>query len=95
MTQWCSCRRRPEDVFYGAYRVPRPAACDVEDARLHHDDIALADEITLTAELIALTGTLARLRPGRQVFARKWLRERHGRVCSALRPQSATDETAS
>jgi len=91
----CSCRPRPEDVFYGAYRVPWPAACDVEDARFHHDDIATADEITLTAELIALTETLARLRPGRHVLAGEWLRERHGHVRTALPNQSATAETAS
>jgi hypothetical protein len=82
-------------VFYGAYRVPWPAACDVEDSRLHHDDLATADEITLTAELIALTETLAQLRPGRHVLASEWLRERHGRVRTALRPQSAAAETAS
>jgi hypothetical protein len=82
-------------VFYGPYRVPWPARCDVEDARLHHDDIRTADEMALTAELIALTGTLARLRPGRHVLAREWLRERHGRVRTALRNQSATAETAS
>lgn len=91
----CSCRPRPEDVFYGAYRVPWPAACDVEDARLHHDDLATLDEIVLTAELITLTETLARLRPGRHVLAREWMRERHGRVRTALRPQPAIAETAS
>jgi len=42
-----------------------------------------------------LTETLARLRPGRHVLAREWLRERHGRVRTALRPQSAAAETAS
>jgi hypothetical protein len=75
--------------------MPWPAACDVEDARFHHDDIATADEITLTAELIALTQALARLRPGRHVLAHEWLRDRHGRVRIALRPQAATAETAS
>jgi len=91
----CSCRLRPEDLFYGAYRVPWPAACDVEDARFHHDDIAVADETTLNAELIALTETLARLRPGRHVLACEWLRERHGRVRTALLLQSAAAGTAS
>jgi hypothetical protein len=75
--------------------VPWPAACDLEDARLHHDDLATLDEITLTAELLAITGALARLRPGRHVLAREWLRERHGRLRTALRPQSATAETVS
>jgi hypothetical protein len=81
-------------VFYGAYRVPWPAACDVEDARLHHDDIALADEITLTAELLAITGALARPRPRQHGLARAWLWERHERVRAALRTQAVHAETA-
>jgi hypothetical protein len=81
-------------VFYGAYRVPWPAACDVEDARFHHDDLATLDEIALTAELLAITGALAGRHHQQQVLAREWLRERHERVRTALRAQSATAEAA-
>jgi hypothetical protein len=80
-------------VFYGAYLVPWPAACDVEDARLHHEDIATLDEIALTAELLAITGALARPRPRQHALAREWLRERHERVRAALRTQAVRAET--
>jgi hypothetical protein len=94
MRQGCSCPSRPEDVFYGGYRVPWPAACDVEDARFHHGDLATLDEISLTAELLAITGALARLRPRQRVLPGEWLRERHERVRAALRLRTVRAETA-
>jgi hypothetical protein len=77
--------RRSWSLRYGAYHVPQLASSDVEDARYYHEDLTYLDEITLTAELLAATSTLARLRGSRHVVGREWLVERHAQLQTVLR----------
>jgi hypothetical protein len=92
----CSCPATFADVRYGVhgeYRVPREAACDVEDRRLYHQDLACRrfdDDTELSAlqlatELAAVNHALA-WPPARSTpAARDWLRARRAELQARLR----------
>src|SRR5262249_31390664 len=80
----CSCPPRPDDVHYGAWRVPRPSACDVEEARVYGDDVCELDAIAIEAELMAATQALATLPARAHVAARAWLLDRRRRLIAAI-----------
>jgi len=79
----CSCPTRADECRYGAYRVPQPAACDLEDARYRHDDVAQLEEVQLEAELAALVALLASLPAAARPLDRAWLLERRRRLRAA------------
>jgi hypothetical protein len=76
----CSCQHEPTRLRYGRYRVPSPAACDVEHARYHGDDVDDLDEIQVEDELGALVRRLAVLSPESHPVYHEWLLFRRHRL---------------
>src|SRR5262249_29180174 len=85
----CSCPARHGDLRYGAWRVPRAGACDVEEARFYGDDLDGLDAIAIEAELVAATQVLATLRRGTHLGERDWLLDRRRRLLAAWDARSA------
>jgi hypothetical protein len=69
---------------YGAWTVPVEAASDVDDLRLHHDDLEELDEVQVHAEFLAAGYVLGSRPARRDIVARGWLVERRGRLRARL-----------
>jgi len=80
VSRFCSCRHEPKRLRYGPYRIPSPAACDVEHARYYGDDVEHLDPIDVEDELGWLVRRLAILRPGARPVEHDWLRFRRARL---------------
>jgi hypothetical protein len=85
MKACCSCPPRWADVVYGSrtYRVPRPAACDVEDRRHEMADVADLSVVERADELLAITHALAQLPTGAHPLERAWLLDRRRHLLAA------------
>jgi hypothetical protein len=101
----CSCPPTFSSVFYGvgdSFRIPREGACEVEDRRFHHEDLAptpAADDPELYALQLriefAAVGAALVSPPARSTPAdRAWLRDRHSRLKAQLRPERKRPEPA-
>src|SRR5262245_48198711 len=101
----CSCPATFADVRYGVrgeYRVPREGACEVEDRRFRHEDLApvrAADDpelyaLQLSDEFHAVRAAIVSPPVSTTPADREWLRDRHSRLKAQLRPERKRPDPA-